>query len=261
MQKFFFLNGLPRAGNTLFASIMNQNPDINTTGNSLIPTLMYGINELKYDQAFNFFKDHKSIDNVLNNVFNNYYSDWKGKYIIDRGVWGTPYNLKLLQDVFNDDFKIIVLVRDLKEIIASFIRFSYLTDDNFIAKKVKGCDTIESRFHAVYTGSLQKDMLSIITLLKPENKKYCHLIEYNDLVNNTKKEISDVYDYLGIEQFEHDFGNLTQLKHNGIEYDDYEVGKGLHTIMTDGVKKREYDMNDYLPKDLSNYELDPIWKQ
>ena len=47
MQKFFFLNGLPRAGNTLFASIMNQNPDINTTGNSLIPTLMYGINELK----------------------------------------------------------------------------------------------------------------------------------------------------------------------------------------------------------------------
>jgi len=31
--------------------------------------------------------------------------------------------------------------------------------------------------------------------------------------------------------------------------------------MTDGVKKREYDMNDYLPKDLSNYELDPIWRQ
>ena len=81
------------------------------------------------------------------------------------------------------------------------------------------------------------------------------------MVNNTKKEISDVYDYLEIEQFEHDFDNLTQLKHNGIEYDDYEVGKGLHTIMTDGVKKREYDMNDYLPKDLSNYELDPIWRK
>ena len=34
-RKLFFLVALPRSGNTLFASIMNQNPDIACTGNSV----------------------------------------------------------------------------------------------------------------------------------------------------------------------------------------------------------------------------------
>ena len=34
-KKLFFLMGMPRSGNTLFASIMNQNPEIACTPNSL----------------------------------------------------------------------------------------------------------------------------------------------------------------------------------------------------------------------------------
>lgn len=261
MKKFFFLNGLPRAGNTLFASIMNQNPDIKTTGNSLLPTITSKIFELKNDQAFRFFDDYESLNNVINNIFENYYSSWECKYIIDRGVWGTPFNLNSLQSIFGEDnIKIIVLVRDLKEIIASFIRFSYLTDDNFITNLVKNNDNIENRFHAVYTGSLQKDVFSVQNLIIPENRKYYHLIEYNDLVNNTEKEISKVYDYLEIDHFKHDFTKLKQLTVNGKFYNDIEVGYGLHTIMTNGVKKRDYDVNDYLPKDLSGYDLNPFWR-
>ena len=35
MKKFFCLHGLPRAGNTLLGSIINQNPKVAVTANSI----------------------------------------------------------------------------------------------------------------------------------------------------------------------------------------------------------------------------------
>ena len=39
-KKIFFLLALPRSGNTLFGSIMNQNPDIAVTANSITLEIM-----------------------------------------------------------------------------------------------------------------------------------------------------------------------------------------------------------------------------
>ena len=41
MKKIFFLVGMPRAGNTLLSSILNQNPDIAVTPNTS-PSIFYG---------------------------------------------------------------------------------------------------------------------------------------------------------------------------------------------------------------------------
>ena len=60
----------------------------------------------------------------MRSVFDSYYKDWDAKYIIDRGNWGTPTNLDLLQQVIDNDIKIICTVRDIVEIIASFLKIS-----------------------------------------------------------------------------------------------------------------------------------------
>tara|TARA_R110000803_G_scaffold29811_1_gene67751 strand:+ start:148 stop:924 length:777 start_codon:yes stop_codon:yes gene_type:complete len=255
-KQFFYLCGLPRAGNTLFASIMNQNKNISVTGNSIVCDILYQINELKHTETFGLFNNVKSFDNVLVNIMNNYYDNWDSEYIIDRSPWGTPYNLELLKTL-NNDIKIIVLVRDIKEIMASFIRFSYMDTDNYISNIAT---TIEDRFDFVYNGELSKWIYAVKNLIQPDNRKYIHLVEYNDLVNNTKEEIDKIYKYLDIPIFKHKFNNLDQLENNGISYNDESVGEGLHTIMTDKVEKRDYDMNDYLPKDLSKYDLRPFWR-
>ena len=39
-RKLFFLVALPRSGNTLLASILNQNPDIAATANSMTLEIM-----------------------------------------------------------------------------------------------------------------------------------------------------------------------------------------------------------------------------
>ena len=101
--------GLPRAGNTLLGSILNQNPRIKATANSVLPEIMFSINKIKfYDTAYNNFPDESSIDNILKNLFSSYYQDWDGDYIIERGGWITPYNFTLLERYFQDEIKIVV---------------------------------------------------------------------------------------------------------------------------------------------------------
>ena len=46
-NKYFFVTGLPRAGNTLLSSLLNQNPDITATANSVVPEILYRLEEIK----------------------------------------------------------------------------------------------------------------------------------------------------------------------------------------------------------------------
>ena len=80
-RKLFFLVALPRSGNTLFTSIINQNPEIACTANSVTLEIMKNIFLIKTTDTFQNFPDHRSLDNVLDNVYNLYYKDWPQKII------------------------------------------------------------------------------------------------------------------------------------------------------------------------------------
>ena len=72
-KKIFFLLALPRSGNTMFASLMNQNPDIGVTANSITLEIMKDIFLLKETDVFENYPDHKSLDNVLNKYTLNFH--------------------------------------------------------------------------------------------------------------------------------------------------------------------------------------------
>jgi hypothetical protein len=122
-KKIFFLLALPRSGNTLFGSLMNQNPDIGVTANSITLEIMKDVFLLKQSDVFHNYPDHKSIDNVLSSVYQNYYKDWNYKYIIDRGPVMTPGNLMLVQKHLGQPIKCIVIWRDLMDVLASYIKW------------------------------------------------------------------------------------------------------------------------------------------
>lgn len=259
MKQFHYLCGLPRAGNTLFSSIMNQNPKVTVTANSMVADIFIGAELLKTTDIYLNYPDEQSLDNITKNILPNYYSHWKADHIIDRSVWGYPLNFEILKKYAPNKIKIIVLVRDIKEILASFVRFSYSSENNYISRNAK---TLEERCDYVMAngGSLHKWIRSVYNLTRPENEQYIHLIEYNDLIANPKKEIDSVYDYLEISKFEHEYTNLSQLENNNIKYNDVVIGNGLHTIKTDKVEKSEYDMYDYLPNDIdTRYKTTKFW--
>jgi hypothetical protein len=121
MNKIYFLCGLPRAGNTLFGSIINQSKNVKVTANTILTDVIYQLHLLKDYQIYKNFPDEKSLNNVIKNIFNNYYKDWKAKYIIDRGSWGTPANLYLLKSIIKKP-KFIILYRPVLDCLASFIK-------------------------------------------------------------------------------------------------------------------------------------------
>jgi sulfotransferase len=75
-KKYHFLSGLPRAGNTLLGSILNQNKNISVTANSSVSEMMYRIETVQYQvPGVHNFPDIKSLENVNKNILINYYSD------------------------------------------------------------------------------------------------------------------------------------------------------------------------------------------
>lgn len=92
-----FLCSLPRAGNTLLGSIINENKKIKLSPNSITLDIVYKLHELKNDDIFKNFPKHSSLDNLIKSSLQNYYKDWNCDLIIDRGPWGTPDNLYILK--------------------------------------------------------------------------------------------------------------------------------------------------------------------
>ncbi len=260
MKKIFFLVGLPRAGNTLLGSILNQNPDIAVTANSITPDILYALYRIKNLSGFSNFRDPQSFNNIAHHVFDLYYKDWNYKYIIDRGPWGVPSILNILKET-QEDIKIIVLVRDIIEVLASFIRWSHNRTDTFLNRhNVKTieekCDTLMQEDYLI-----EKNLQAVKHLLLPENKNLCHWVEYNNLVEHPKRTIEEIYDYLKISKFKHHYINLNQFEVNGIKYDDTIVGEGLHTIKSDKISKSNYNAYTLIPKSMiEKYKHFNIWK-
>jgi len=158
------------------------------------------------------------------------------------------------------DIKIIVLVRDLVEVLASFIRWSHNRTDTFISRfNVK---TIEEKCDKLMRegGLLEKNLRAITHLLVPEHKNLYHLIEYNNLVEHPKRTIEGIYDYLKIPKFKHRYIGLDQFEVNGMKYDDTVIGEGLHTIKSDSINKSNYDAYSLIPRSIvDKYKQFNLW--
>ena len=259
-KKYYFLVGLPRAGNTLLSSILNQNKNISVSANSPISEILYNLEVSKsYDIALQNFPDYDSFDNIQRNIFINYYQNRKANIIIDRSAWGTPDNFNILKKYCPNEIKMVVLVRDILEVLASFIKWSKENPNNFI-DKISHSTEEQCNFLMNPNGQIVRELLAIDNLLK-EDKKYSHFIDYNEFVANPYNHISKIYDYLKIPRYNHQLKNFTQFSANSISYDDRCLGNNLHTIRTSVVSKINYSIADYLPKlVIEKYKHYNIWK-
>ena len=241
-KKLFFLVAMPRSGNTLFASIMNQNPEIVCTANSITLEIMKELHHLKMTDVFQNYQDYKSLDNVLDSVFDVYYKDWPQQIIIDRGPVMTPGNFEVVQKHFKRPFKCIILLRDLMDVLASYMQWYTENPDAFPNRFNLNTDDEKLSMIMNNKGAVAKDLQAIKNSYNyPE---MCLYIKYDDLVAQPEKEIRRVYEFINMPYFNHTFNDLKQININGIGYDDTIVGKNMHTIRTE-IKKK---YNPYINK-------------
>jgi len=242
-RKLFFLVAQPRSGNTLFASIMNQNPEIAATPNSITLEIMKDLFLLKETDVFQNYPDHKSLDNVLDVVYDTYYKDWPQRIIIDRGPVMTPGNFQLMQKHYKRPFKCIVLLRDLMDVLASYMQWYTENPDSFVNRF--GLQTDEEKLGMIMNkdGAVAKDLEAIKNAYNYPD--LCHFVKYDDMVENSKQEFRKIYEFMGEPYFNHRFDNLDQVNVNGLSYDDKVVGSNMHKLF-DGPVKKVY--NPYIEK-------------
>jgi len=236
MNNIYFLCGLPRAGNTLLGSIVNQSQHVKLTANTILTDVIYQLQLIKNYEIYKNFPDEKSFNNIIKNVFNNYYQNWKVDNIIDRGPWGTPGNLELLKLIIKKP-KFVIIYRPVLECLASFIK---------IEKPIN----IEMRCHQLMNndGIIGKNLWSIKNIIK-EKENYI-IINYLDLINKPSNEINKIYKFLNINPFNHKFKNFDDFSTNNIKYNDSILNAPLHKIRTDKIQINKYKIKDYLPSNI-----------
>ena len=242
-RKLFFLVALPRSGNTLFASIMNQNKEIAATANSITLEIMKDLHLLKKTDVFENYPDHRSLDNVLDNVFTNYYQQWPQRIIIDRGPVITPGNFELMQKHFKPGFKCIVLLRDLMEVFASYMQWYTENPDAFPNRYGRNTDEEKLLMLMNKDGAIAKQLEAIKNSYNYPG--ICHYVRYDDMVTNPEQEFKKIYEFLKEPYFNHRFDNLNQVEVNGLSYDDRVVGSNMHKLF-DGPVRKVY--NPYIEK-------------
>jgi sulfotransferase len=245
-KKLFFLIAQPRSGNTLLASILNQNPDIACTGNSITLEIMKKLYLLKEDETFKNFPDHNSLDNVLSSVYDSYYKDWPQRIIIDRGPVLTEGNMMLMPKYFKHSYKCIVLLRDLMDVLASYIKWYTENVDAFI-NKLGNTDEEKLTLLMSKDGAIGKNLTAMQNSLNYQH--LCCYIKYDDLVTNPKPEIKKIYQLIDEPYYPHKFENLQQLNINDIGYDDTVLGKNMHTIRSK-IQKIPNPYKDRIPQSI-----------
>ena len=250
IKQINFLVGLPRAGNTLLGSIINQNTNFVVTANGITNEMCKEIEKLQRGDVFKNFPYQKPFDDVCYNILPNYYSNWKQNYILDRGPWGFPNNLKFLKKYHNQKLKFIVLVRDVYEVLQSFLKHGKENKNSLVNKSWAKTDEEKCDMLMDKKGLIIGELISIHHLTKiEENKHMAHVVEYNDLINDPEKTITNIYKFLNIPYFKHSFDKFDQFQIEGQMYDDTEVGQNLHKVKENGLHK---NIHSPLPKSVIN---------
>ena len=242
-KKLFFLVAMPRSGNTLFSTVMSQNPKIAATANSVTLEIMKDLFLLKETDVFQNFPDHKSLDNVLDSVFDTYYKDWSQEIIIDRGPVMTPNNFALMQKHYKRPFKCIVLLRDLMDVLASYMQWYTENPDSFVNRFNHKNDEEKLSMIMNNDGAIAKELEAIKNAYNYPD--ICYFVKYDDLVANPEQEFRKIYEFMEEPYYPHYFENLQTLSVNGIKYDDKVVGSNMHKLF-DGPVRKVY--NPYIEK-------------
>lgn len=247
-NRLFFLSGLPRTGSTLLTSILSQNPNIYSEGNSALCQLMWDMRtscrESSYEQLIASSKIHMEHE-LLSSIPKVYYKDTDYKIIIDKcRSWTLPDNLEVIKENINPNPKIIVMTRSVVEVMKSMVNI-YLKSDQPNPQEI---------FIKNGTEPIMRSLYGVAWAKENDNGEFI-FVSYNDLLANTKETIDRIYKFCGWAKFEHTFDNITTKYH---ENENIYAVKNMHEVRPT-ISKREIDVE--LSKEVLErcQELDSIY--
>ena len=225
MKTIHFLCGMPFSGNTLLASILQQNPRFEAAMPGGILDAIYILTKAwPQIPEFQTSPNEPGKANVMRNMLQGYYVNSSRPVAFDRSrSWIAHLETaeflisKSAPGSAGGKAKVLVPVRDLREILASF---ELLWRQNAASHQ----SVIEQKHYI----EMQSAIGRCAVWLRPEYSvglpyariedatrrgmaDRLHFVHYEQLTTEPEKTLNAIYNFLGEEPFKHDFTNIQQV--------------------------------------------------
>jgi sulfotransferase len=210
MKKIYFLSGMQRSGSTLLACLLNQHPEIYATPTSpmldIISSCRKTLDEVYEQYTFNYEEKNKSL---VNGILSSFHENIDEPIIVDKHR-GWIVATKLIKDFYSP--KIVCTNRSVPEVISSFIKLieNNKSTNNTVDKALRNSGlpiSINNRADYIFNYFIDSPRKAIIDGLS-EYRNLIHIVEYNDIVNNPQDTMNNIYQFLEIEKYNHNFNNI-----------------------------------------------------
>lgn len=255
-----FIVGLPRSGTTMMANILKQNPDIHGEAISSLAGLVGAVhaNWLSYDSNREYDNPEAKVG-VIRGMLDGYYAHIDRPIIIDKDR-GWVSQIALLESILDRPVKMICMVRNPAEILASFekLRRSNPQYHSLPDQSLGQGSTIAARamFYSGPGGALGIAHAHVKDAVTMGFKDRLLFVDYNKFCNHPKNQTKRIYEFLELPAFDHNFKRIEQHE----QYNDDAVGlKNLHKIKPT-LEKSSINCVEYLGLDLyQQYDSQIFW--
>lgn len=229
--RLHFISGLPRAGSTLLAGILRQNPRFHAAMTSPVGALFdVMLNAMGRGNETALFIDEQQKKDLLASIFECYYRPQQDKAVVldTNRLWCA--RLPALLSIF-PDAKVICCVRSIAWVMDSIerlVRENAFEPSRLFATSQERA-TVFSRVEAL----AQRDRMvgfawsALKEAYYGEHGRSLLILEYDILAQRPAETLELVYQFLGEPPFRHDFDAVDYAEP---EFDAQLSTPGLHTV-------------------------------
>lgn len=231
MGKVHFISGLPRAGSTLLAALLLQNPRFHAGMTSPVGSLFTGmLNQFGAGSEFGPVLDRDTRRRLLRGLFDSYYADQSDKDVVfdTNRLWSA--RLPALVDLF-PEAKVIACVRNVAWVMDSLERLYRANpyEQTKLFNNDAERNTVYSRLEtlAQYNRLVGFAWSALKEAYYGAQAGSLLVIEYELLAQAPERVLRLVYEFLGEPWFEHDFCNV---HYDAPAFDEALGISGLHRV-------------------------------
>lgn len=216
-KQFHFLAGLPRSGCTLLSNVLAQNPRLHASAQGGILGAMITVrNDWNRMVVFRAAPNEAGKRRVLRAMFESYYDDSEKPVVIDRSL-GWLGSLELAEEIIGRRPKVIVCVRDVRDVLASFeIQWRTVPAMQEFVKNhptAAQWQTLEGRC-GLWAGGEEPVGIAYNQIKDAQARGFreqMHFVRFEDLMRTPDETLRGIYEFLEEPFFSHDFTRVEQV--------------------------------------------------
>jgi sulfotransferase len=245
----------------MLSSILNQNPKFYSGPSSPVLGAMFAVEQnFMGNELYTGYPKPDQVREIIGSVPHHFYSDVNKPVVFDKNrAWTArvPY----IEGYIGQQAKIIVPVRRVDEILTSILTMVHrnpfqegqervnFVDEQLIKTNIPINDYNRCMYLLNDGGIVYESLNAIMMGFQQNVRDKMHFVDYNHLVDNPKKTMEDIYDFLGEDYYDHDFDSLSNI-HRENDLNTYGLGD-MHEVRSK-VKKTSPSPSSVLPEEILN---------